>query len=372
VTLIVAYASRGLSRDITIQDADEEAITPTDSDVIRAIIGRQGETAMLTVTSVGSTANGSSFTKGATNRLRLDAADLTFDPGTYTLWIDMMDAADASEWKRVEDEVFVLKSGGRIVDLSEVLLELGLSGTITDEEMAVSATALERAEAAVCRFLQYDPFQQERTEFYPQATLRSSRREGVWEVANDQAVLRQLSEASTDELQLRHIPIRSISSLRIDYDGRAGTQATSFAAETEKVEGTDFWPNYTMFDSASAGVCFDGILRSVGLWPVVAGTVRVTYTAGYSQAELHGQDMLIDAAPIGEAIVRTAVRNVRRMFAAKKHTQGWIAGTITGERLGDYNYTVDPYSAKSLLDGAALTSDIKELLNDFVNYGWQL
>ncbi len=109
MSLIYAYKSRGLSKDITILDADGATVTPGDSDKIRATVGREGESAKLTVTSDAPTDNGSSFTKGAASRLRLDASDLTFEPGAYTLTIDLYDAADSAEWKTVSRQVLVLE-----------------------------------------------------------------------------------------------------------------------------------------------------------------------------------------------------------------------------------------------------------------------
>jgi hypothetical protein len=112
MSLIYAYQSRGLQKDITILDADGDTITPGSSDKIRAIIGRLGETAKLTVSSDAATSNGSSFTKGATNRLRLDASDLAaIDPGTYTLFIDYFDADDGAggEWKTVDRQVMQIE-----------------------------------------------------------------------------------------------------------------------------------------------------------------------------------------------------------------------------------------------------------------------
>jgi len=114
MTLILAYQNRGLTRDITILDTDGDTITPGANDNVRAIIGREGETAQLTITGGTATANGSSFTTNSPtsgkNRLRLDAADLALiDPGTYTLFIDYFDNADAQEWKNVDRQVFVLE-----------------------------------------------------------------------------------------------------------------------------------------------------------------------------------------------------------------------------------------------------------------------
>ena len=110
MTLIYAYRNRGITRDVVIKDADGDTITPGSMDKIRAVIGREGETAKLTVSSDAATAAGSSFTKGATNRLRLDASDLDFDPGVYTLTIDFYDNSDAQEWKIVERQVFCLEA----------------------------------------------------------------------------------------------------------------------------------------------------------------------------------------------------------------------------------------------------------------------
>jgi hypothetical protein len=109
MSLFYAYKSRGISKDITILDADGSTVTPGDSDKVRAIIGRADETAKLTITSGEDTSNGSSFTKGSTNRLRIDASDLDFAAGVYTLMIDFYDAADSNEWKTVSRQVFCLE-----------------------------------------------------------------------------------------------------------------------------------------------------------------------------------------------------------------------------------------------------------------------
>jgi len=110
MTLIYAYKGLGITRDIVIYDVNENIITPGAADKVRAIISREGETAKLTVTSDSATSNGSSITKGATNRLRLDDADLDFDPGIYTLRVEFYDNSDlGGEWKMVEKQSFCLE-----------------------------------------------------------------------------------------------------------------------------------------------------------------------------------------------------------------------------------------------------------------------
>jgi len=114
MTLIHCYQGRGLTRDITIQDTDGTTIVPGINDNVRAIIGREGETAQLTITGGTATVNGSSFTKNSPssglNRLRLDASDLAaIEPGTWSLYIDYFDRADGAEWKNVDRQVLSLE-----------------------------------------------------------------------------------------------------------------------------------------------------------------------------------------------------------------------------------------------------------------------
>lgn len=111
---IHAYKDRGIVHDIILKDAIDNAIDLAAGDKLRAIIKRLGQTALLTVTSDAPTANGSSFTidggdDANEHRLRLDASDLTFSPGVYTLLIDYYDDDDADEWKSAERFVFSLE-----------------------------------------------------------------------------------------------------------------------------------------------------------------------------------------------------------------------------------------------------------------------
>src|SRR5690606_32970226 len=100
----------------------------------------------------------------------------------------------------------------------------------------------------------------------------------------------------SSELQLTHLPIREFDEngengidLRIDYDARSGTRSGSFAVDTKKEEGIDFWPNYDAHDVVGRRICTDGIIRSEGRWPSVSGSIKVIYVAGYTSDEFRGQ-----------------------------------------------------------------------------------
>ena len=109
MTLILAQRLRNCTRTLLLEEADGDDVTPGSSDVVRVRIGREGETDKLSVSSTAATANGSSVTKGAPCTMRLDAQDLDFEAGTYTLAVELQDNADAQDWKTVSRQVFVLE-----------------------------------------------------------------------------------------------------------------------------------------------------------------------------------------------------------------------------------------------------------------------
>ncbi len=121
MTILLANQIRGSTHDITIKDSADVTIVPSAADKVRVVIGRLSEFggtaavptgAKLIVTSGVVTGNGSSFTKDGggvgINRLRLDAQDLTWEPGTYTMLVDFFDDSDAEEWKTVDRQIFIL------------------------------------------------------------------------------------------------------------------------------------------------------------------------------------------------------------------------------------------------------------------------
>lgn len=260
-----------------------------------------------------------------------------------------------------------------IVDPSEVLLELGIVSSASDYERAVVNTAIRMAERSVRRHLHYDPVRRTRTEYYPQGARIGGSWEETWDVTDTQAFVRRESEASTSELYLQHIPVRTITSLHIDYDGRSGAKSGAFAAGSLKTEGVDFWPNYDRHDDGGSKICLDGILRSVGLWPLEPGSIKIVYVAGYTVEEFHGQKDIVDASPILDTIIQEAARRARRVFVLQKSATGFDGGPIVTESLGDYSKTIDESHTKQLVgtDSHLLQESIQVLAN-FVNYAYSI
>lgn len=264
---------------------------------------------------------------------------------------------------------------GNIVAWSEVALELGLSSSITEEERTIIEAAISRAEGAVIRHLRYDPVQRSRTEYYPRTDMDVRGTEGFWDTEQGQAYWRQRASASSDELQVQHLPIRSITSLSVDYDGRFDTQSGAFA--TNQTEGTDFWPDYDGVDDDGNRLCRDGIIRSFGLWPQYPGSIKIVYTAGYTDAEFHGQKNLVNAVPVRDAVLIETIRRVRRALINKKSARlGFVPGSVVSENLGDYSYSLGGAGVSTRADSLTFGSTVLslesiEMLQEFVHWGFE-
>lgn len=260
-----------------------------------------------------------------------------------------------------------------ILDISAVLIELGLHESVTEKQRAVIVQALNTAEGIVRRHIRYDPVLGTRIEYYPQADYARDAGGVVWEASDVSAYTRRTNQGEGDALFVRHLPIRSITHLYIDYDGRAGTKAGAFGASTEKTEGSDFWPNYDSIDSDGNKVCRDGILTSHGLWPLQAGSVKIEYIAGYTADELRGTDTKIDASPIAQAVLIEATRRSRRSLSRQFSSKiGFAAGPLASESLGDYSYSVGAADKGMDYGGMTLSGESLEMLRDFINYGYEL
>jgi hypothetical protein len=263
-----------------------------------------------------------------------------------------------------------------IVETCEVLRHLGMSETDDDVDLAIVQTAIVRAEGFVRSILQYDPVYASRTEYYPQDETNKSGHRLLIDLEDyGEGYLHSITISST-ELQLRYLPIRSITSVHEDTSGRFGTKTDSFASDTELESGEDYWGNFTILDASGNGVCKDGILRRSSSWPDTPGSVKVIYSAGYSAEEFSGSDPVVDASPIFDAVLSEALRLAKTglSFWKKNEVQGHLPGVVVSEKMGDYSYQLDSRSSSILFGGSSgsgsVRSEIVASLGPFINYGW--
>lgn len=266
-----------------------------------------------------------------------------------------------------------------ITSIADLQLMCGLSSSITEQERAVLTAIHPRVEASVKAFLGYDPEQSAWTEYYPRHDNAGGLDVGgVWDVnaSHTRAVWERFSSAS-DTLQLRNLPVRTISSLYVDTSGRFGKGSGAFPAATAYTEGTDFWGEYE-----AQYFCASGLLYSYGSWPIEPGSIKVTYTAGYSRLELAGRSTSttssdenseistkgVDGSGIVAAIATTAVAAMNRWGLTKKHSGAGFVGPIQSESAGDYSYSLASGYLVSLI-GTSLPPEAIEQLNAYRHYG---
>lgn len=93
---------------ITIGEADGDDATVAANDIVRAKIGRIGDTPLLEVESDEETDNGSTITAANPTTLSIEGADLDFPAGIYEVEISIWDTSE-ERIKKAERGIFQLR-----------------------------------------------------------------------------------------------------------------------------------------------------------------------------------------------------------------------------------------------------------------------
>lgn len=271
-----------------------------------------------------------------------------------------------------------------IASEAEIRVFLGVSDSATDEERAVLTMVHPRAEARVREHIGYDPEQSVRTEYYPRhqpaGGLGIRETSGVWDV-NAAHTFGRFEPATSHinrTLQLEGLPVRTITSVHVDYDGRHGKGSGAFGSGDLQTDGDDFWAEFDEDD-----VCRSGMLFASGAWTIVPGSVKVVYRSGYSQEELSGRAVAssvasdgtittarLDGSGIKRAVILTAVKAFQTWAALKKRTAvGFVPGPFSGEKLGDYSYSL--FGIAESIAGliVELPGEARDALQAYRHYG---
>ena len=276
-----------------------------------------------------------------------------------------------------------------IVSEAELKLLLNMKSA-TEEDLAILQVVLTEAEALVREYLHYDPVQQTHVEFYPanDAFGGLSTEFERPHFLGDYSSSWYLSPARRrqPDLQLRHLPVRRIVSIKENSDGQFGTNE-KFDETEPLVEGTDFAPEFT-----KANLCESGSIRSCRGWCEEPGSIRVEYIAGYSPAEFAGRatsetaasDLAngvytcpgLNAAAIKRAVtwIATKMLHTNGNLKSEGDGKGFSGGnTFQSERLQDYSYDRGSATAETTKALVSLGDDMpgaaKMALQGFVHYG---
>lgn len=175
-----------------------------------------------------------------------------------------------------------------IVDLSEVIILLGLQATLTDADRGLLTMLKTHIENDARRYVRHNITQpaSDYIEFHPR-TDRTRFGAEIIELSGNVVSLQQASIGG-NIIQLDQIFVRSITDVREDFDAYFGIESGDFPASTSLTEGTDFYMRVEeSIGSPATNLNKTGhLFRRSGNWPSRAGTVKVTYNAGFTAAEL--------------------------------------------------------------------------------------
>ena len=221
-------------------------------------------------------------------------------------------------------------------------------------------------ESCVANFIRYDPVKAKRIEFYPINDERHSQSgEGIYDSVNGRVILVPPSGVLSDVLILQNRPVWYDSDLEVreQYGAHAGQTPSSFGSSTVLVKGTDYWLDC----QNNASISTNGVLRRTsGSWATEPGSIKVTYNAGNTAADLAGTG-ISRVADIKLATLQSVIWNYKQITQnAKTDLAGLTSGPIVMEKLGPYTYKTaggTDYNFKY-----ALPWGVQDMLRPHVSY----
>lgn len=247
----------------------------------------------------------------------------------------------------------------------DVMVYLGIAATATDAQKGLVAMCRGYAEAAVKRFLGFDPGSATYTEFYPKSELNA---EHDWFVdVTGNGVSFVPKDTGSKILILNNLPVTSVTEIREDAGANFGQGASDFPSSTILLPGVDYW-----LDLERSGICLSGIVYRAGAWSYRPGTIKVTYVSGYSTSQLAGRATghgTIDASEIRLATIMASAKNFRQAAAQVAAVASGIPGALVSESLADYSYTADSSSSQMMTGMTmSLPSEVRQILSSYRSY----
>ena len=171
-----------------------------------------------------------------------------------------------------------------ILDRAEILSYLGLAGTVTTAQDGRLNMLQPMVEDAVKGHLGYRVEQAAHTHYLPASRQTGSEPEvRFYDAVGGKAIAASVAGSyERKQLLVPELPIRSVASIYEDSTAKGGQGATDFAAGTLLTAGTDYWVDYETNGVGKSGL----IYRTNRSWSGIPRTIKITYTAGYTQTEL--------------------------------------------------------------------------------------
>lgn len=231
-------------------------------------------------------------------------------------------------------------------------LTAGLSSTTT----ALITTLHQQAEQAILDYLGLDAIEQATyVEYYPMeqsvVIQQPDDPSYVLNAAGTKAV--PVLARPSQILQLKNLPVRSITEIREDPNGFFGQPAGAFPSSTILTAGTDYF-----LKTEKAGISWSGqVMRRAYWWPMAPGSTMVTYVAGFTSGEFSGRYSVFKAAVFEE----TSERYLRSMSVGLGQRPDMASEGQGGGVTASYR---DNHES-----GACVCDRVAEMLQGYVSYG---
>jgi hypothetical protein len=162
-------------------------------------------------------------------------------------------------------------------------------------------------------------------------------------------------------LRLKNYPVTSITSINEDTQAKFGTATNAFPSGSLLTEGSDFFQVLEQDNWNRWGE----VIRDNLCWPVEPGSIKVVYTAGWTQDQLRGHDSDPDktASDLHMAILQAIVENYTEIISMGG--KGGQSGPIKRERFVDEEYEYDTTHGGF---STFLSTDIKQKLRPYKRF----
>lgn len=248
-----------------------------------------------------------------------------------------------------------------ITTLDEVLTYAGKLNSATPDERALFAFLRNAAERKVKQYLRCSVEQATFVEILP--GQRQEYDEDADFVGYERVGTSAVGYSGFDAgqvLALKETPVRSVQAVYLTHTQGGG----GFPS------GTLLDPSLYYLDEEEPGLSRSGFLvYPYGAWPTTPRSVKVHYTAGFTQPEMSIEDGRFPEFKL--AVCMTAVRAFRTSQAGHDQQMGFSGvGTISAEKLDGVSFSYDPTSARMLTGQVVveLTPEVQGMLQEWVNY----
>lgn len=247
-----------------------------------------------------------------------------------------------------------------IASRAEYQTFIGKAATIKDADLGLLGMLMPLVERTIKQHVGFNIVQTTYTdELYP--THAKQLGGGDFLEVSGGKVLIGRSRGASNQLQLQQLPVRSITTIHEDLSADSGDASGAFAAATLLTLGTDFYIDRDI----DSGISWSGILvRKAAGWSAIPRTIKTTYIAGLTEAELNDEYSDIKLASL------YAMGKFFNEIKTNQDSTGLGAGAVLSRSMGDTSVTFDSGAQTA---NSGLTIDLpatsKVLLQKYVHYG---